>query len=151
MKERLKIHGRVEIRNADTGELLAANDNLVVGTGRQNILEVMAGLESVGVRYIALGTSSTPVTDNDIKLGAEACRSQMVEKTVSGDNLIMSAFFNGGGSGVNSNFKEAGIFGGSSATNTANSGALICHTLVNFDNTSAQNLTATWTLTLASN
>lgn len=151
MNDTISLKGRVTIRNAETGEILAEDHNMVVGVGRQAILGLMAGTETVGVTYIALGTSSTAVTDNDIQLGAEACRSQMVERTVSGDNLIMSAFFNGGATGVASDFKEAGVFGGTTATGTANSGILYCRALVNFDNTSAQNITATWTLTLASN
>lgn len=151
MNDTISLKGRVTIRNAETGEILAEDHNMVVGVGRQAILGLMAGTETVGVTYIALGTSSTAVTDNDIQLGAEACRSQMVERTVSGDNLIMSAFFNGGDTGVASDFKEAGVFGGSTATGTANSGILYCRALVSFDNTSAQNITATWTLTLASN
>lgn len=149
MNDRLTLKGHVTIRNADTGEIITENDNMVVGLGRQAILGLMAGTVTDGVSYIALGTSSTAPNDNDIKLGAEACRSQMIEKTVSGDQLIMSAFFNGGASGVASVFQEAGIFGGN-ATGTADSGTLYCHTLISFDNQSAQNITATWTLTLAS-
>lgn len=151
MEDIIELKGRVTIRNADTGEILAEDHNMVVGVGRQAILGLMAGTQSVGVTYIALGTSSAAVSDNDTQLGAEACRSQMTERTVSGDNLIMSSFFNGGSPGVASAFEEAGVFGGASASPTANSGILYCHALVTFDNTSAQNITATWTLTLASN
>ena len=149
MKNRLMIKGSVVIRNADTGEILAENHNMVVARGRTAILELVAGITNVGVTWLALGPSSTTPADTDYKLGSEACRSQLIEKTVSGDSIILSTFFNGGGAGVNSVFEEAGLFGGSGAGATINSGTLYAHTLVSFDNSSANNLTATWTLTLS--
>lgn len=149
MKNGLKIKGSVVIRNADTGEILAENHNMVVASGRSAILELVAGSISDGVSWLALGTSATSPADSDFKLGAEACRSQLMEKTVSGDSIILSTFFNAGGLGVDSDFKEAGLFGGATASASADTGTMYAHTLVSFDNTTPSNLTATWTLTLS--
>lgn len=82
------------------------------------------------LKYIAIGTSTTPPSDGDQKLGAEVLRKQVSSLTngTSAGELIASIYI-GAGDAVGITIEEVGAFGDSSASGTANTGVLIARAL----------------------
>lgn len=91
------------------------------------------GLSSVNnpkIKYIALGSSNVAPTVNDTVLGAETFRKAVTSFT-NGANpgeILINMYF-APGDGVGNDVEEVGFFGGSSATNAANTGVLLAHGL----------------------
>jgi len=148
MENDIKITGNVVIKNTDTGEILAENHNLVVTGGKTFLAKMLAKTETTGITYIALGTGQTAVQSTDYQLVNEIKRAQVAQTEQSGNKVTFSTFFSGTEVAVQTIIYECGLFGGSTATASANSGTMVARTLNTFDNTNANNITCIWTLTL---
>jgi hypothetical protein len=114
----IKINGKEEIiHNRITDLALNELANALEGSGAD-----------IGLAYLALGTDNTPVSDSDTKLGNEIFRTQFQSVTVTdtGEVTSLAIVLE---SEAAAQIEEIGIFGGSSAGASADSGTLISRIL----------------------
>lgn len=90
------------------------------------------------ISYVALGTENTAPAAGDTKLGNEAFRKKITSFTngsLPGEILVNIYIAPTDAVGIN--IAEIGIFGGSGATSSANTGVLVAHGLYNHANKSS--------------
>ena len=90
-------------------------------------------IDDLEIKYIALGTGTTPATENDTQLETETFRKQFTSINTSGDNT--TTVLSLGPAEANFLITESGVFCGPAATIAANSGNMISRVNVNFDKT----------------
>ena len=111
--------------------------NLVVTTALPLLGDVLVGADSPCFAYLAWGTGSTTPVVGDTQLTAEAGRVAPAQTVRSSLTLIIDAYAPRSTCSVN--IQECGIFGGATATATANTGRMFCHYLLAYDNTAGLN------------
>lgn len=150
-KENLKVTGHVkaEFRNVITGEVtIIENHNLVTTVGLTSMAGALRGNTLKGyITYCAVGTDNTTPVLADTVLGTEIARKLVSVRSNTLGVASFQTFYNT--SEANGSIEEAGLFGDSTATATADSGTLFCHTLFSRVKTSSETLTLTWTVTIA--
>ena len=122
---RLKGHWTIEVRK--NGELVDTIeiDNQLTEAYRNGVLGHIAGVSSpldLEIKYLAVGTDSTPATAQDTALGAEIFRSVPTAKTVVG--TYTQTFWVLTTAQANDTLREIGVFIGD-ASSTPNSGTLM--------------------------
>ena len=150
IKDGMKAIGTVRLYDADTGELLKSAPNMVVADGRNlnGQLLINASGYSLGITYCGIGTSSAAVTDGQHTLTTETARSQVTQKSISGDTITVSTFFVYTACGVH--IEETALFGHSTASMTVNSGVMFSRALLDYDNSgSPRNLMIAWSVQLS--
>lgn len=121
---------RVMVRDESTGRMrVQVFPNTICNVGKDYLAGMLAGLNSVGITYMALGTSGTAPTAADTKLGVEVFRKAMTKQTQTGgtQNLLTTTYvasYEG-----NVAIAEIGWFAGPTASGTTDSGILIAHVL----------------------
>lgn len=118
--------------------------NAACNAGRTILLNFVAAVGGqVGVTYFAVGTGVSPTSSapgaTDTALWTEYYRQAIGTTTIAGNQLDLSTAF--GSSVANTTYTEAGVFGGSSATGTANTGSLYAHASYSYTKTNTVNLT----------
>lgn len=105
-------------------KLIRRQKNTLIYEQTKNLLNVLLGYTppSMIIRYCALGTDDTAATTNDTLLGAEGARVYRVNLTRYG-NVVTSDFTFTELLAVGT-WSEVGIFCGSGATDTTDSGLL---------------------------
>ena len=100
------------------------------------------------VRYVALGTDNTTPTASDTTLGTEVHRSYYVANSNPSSGVVTIDFYitTDDYSGT---IEEVGIFGGNSATASADSGILLSHVLWSYTKSSAEELLIQYTITFS--
>ncbi len=151
----MQIRGHLTITDSDTGNKIADQQNKVVQSGRTAFLDLIGkitGADLTGMTHIAIGSAqSVTVSDTDITLADEFHRMPVTNIAAASPNSInvVSLFHKDDCRTV---ITEAGIFGGSSATDTADTGTLFTHVAFDppIDNSQAdnRNLTASWEISL---
>jgi hypothetical protein len=139
MKENdgLKIYGRWRLTatHIKTGKrIVKEGSNLRVTVGSELVGDMLidrSGYDT-GLTYQAIGTSATAVAVGDTQLTTEVFRKLITSKTRAVNVITFSTFLTASESTFD--IQEAGIFGHSTASGTANSGILFSHWLVDFDN-----------------
>lgn len=138
--DRLRLRGHFRIREAASGLVIVEDDNLVTTAGKAMLINMLRDNNvqyDTGLTYIGIGTGTTARSVGMTTLTTEVARAALTSKTRSGSVLTVSAFFRGVDSAYN--IQELGIFGRSTATATLNTGDLFGTTLLNHDNSVAQN------------
>jgi hypothetical protein len=107
--------------------------NLVTTAGRHFMAKRLSGEETAGITYMAIGTGTAAPVISDTQLGSESLRKPLTE-CYQGDVFMYSSIFLIA-SECSFFIKEGGLFGGSLATATANSGSLFCRFLIGEENT----------------
>lgn len=97
--------------------------NLVVDAGRNLIRDLMAGKETKGIQYIAIGTGSTTPAPTDTKLESEVYR-DTITRLLYSNGVLTVHYYLDAESANGYNLTEAGLFGGSTATSSKNTGIL---------------------------
>jgi hypothetical protein len=111
------------------GKLEAKINNRVMNDVLDQMAELYQGnAADLEIKYLALGTDNTPVTDTDATLGNEIFRTPIVSQSKVGTGEILTEFIVLDTEAVG-NIEEIGIFGGTGATASADSGALISRIL----------------------
>lgn len=87
--------------------------------------------------YLAIGTSTTPATISDIKLGTEGFRKAVTSKTRSNAMTRLRTFLST--TEGNGNWQEMGIF--ANATDVVDSGTMLNHLVQSFSKTTNTSLT----------
>ncbi len=136
----------------EAGEvIIKEGKNLIVTVGKELIGQMLidASGYDTGFTYQAIGTSTTAPAAGDLKLTVEAARKAITSRTRSGNEVTFSTFFTAAESTYN--IKEAGVFGHSTASASANTGVLFSHWLVSFDNSGGvYDITIDYILTIGS-
>jgi hypothetical protein len=107
--------------------------NLVVSTGLALTAKLLAGTSIVGLTYHAIGTGATAPALTDTTLTTETARKTWTSIIQTGRVVTFSVFYLA--SEATADLKEAGVFGGATASGTANSGEMFSHYLQAYDNT----------------
>lgn len=84
------------------------------------------------IKYLAIGTGDSPTVGNETQLGAEIFRTLYQTRTNPSTGVITHTFIVTDSEAI-ALWKEIGIFGGSTATITANTGTLISRVLFTKD------------------
>lgn len=110
--------------------------NLTVSVGKQYMGKFLAGTESTGLRYLAIGTGTTTPALADTQLVSESYRQLLTECTQERMYVYSSAFLLA--SACSFYIKEGALFGGAEAGAAANSGYMLCRFLLDHNNTTAK-------------
>lgn len=122
------------------GERKKTFKNLACNAGRTALLNFTASAGgSTGITFFAVGTGTAAPLATDTQLGTEVFRKAISSTTVSGNQILISTFFLAAEG--NFSYTEAGPFGGTGATGTANTGTLYAHAPYVYAKTSAVSLT----------
>lgn len=141
MKETLKLKGHYTIEIREHGKLVKTIelDNVLTELYRQALMDGLMSGDSIEMKYFAVGTDDTPATANDTKLGAEVFRSVPTSQEKLSGALqtiwILTA------EQANYHLKEIGVFIGSTATASADSGIMMSRINIDIDKTSAVEIT----------
>ena len=153
----LKGHWKFEVRDDATGGLLRVSeaDNLLPTVGLNAIASQFADstiTKDIGDNlYIAVGSDGTAPLAGDTTLGTEVARKAITDRNAAGVVATIAVFFASGE--ATGTHLEAGLFGDGVTTTcsaAADSGILYSHVLMSETVAVSENLTVTWTLTMAS-
>lgn len=135
LPENLAPPWRCKMTQGDKPDLVVIEgENLIVSTGKYLVGQMLIDVSGydTGLTYCAIGTGATAPVVGDTKLTTESARLAITSKTRVTNVITLSTFFTAAQSTYN--IKEAGIFGHSTASGSADTGQLFSHWLVSFDN-----------------
>lgn len=126
MIDKLGWQGTFNIKTKDGEEIIK---NRIMDVALTELLKVLTGdTTDMELKYLAVGTDSTPITDNDTQLGNEIFRTQFTSSSVTGTAELTSLAIILEAEAIGT-IEEIGIFAGSTATATVNSGILVSRIL----------------------
>jgi hypothetical protein len=126
-------HGTYEI--FVNGKLEKTIKNRILDAALDQFIKILQGTApNMQIKYLAVGTGGNAISGSDTQLQTEIFRTPVTSQTKTATGEVKTEFviFNDEAIGA---IKEIGIFGGSSATGTANTGVLISRILWNFNKT----------------
>lgn len=134
-ESKFKVSGRIEIRDAKTGELLKSAENLDVDSGLNLVAQFLNPSSGVtGLTHCAIGTGTTAPAGGNTQITTEVARLQITSYSVVNNQFTAMTFFPA--ATCTYHIKEVGTFG-NGATGTANSGTMFNHSLIDYDNSSS--------------
>jgi len=143
MIEKIGWHGQFKIltKNKITGEIKEETKfNRVMNEVLDQLSKVLQGdTPDLEIQYLALGTGNTAITDSDTTLDNEIFRTPYTLRSVTGLGILEHTFIVLDTEAVGS-IKEIGIFGGSTATASADTGTLISRILWTKEKTNAEEI-----------
>jgi hypothetical protein len=141
---------RSEMRLALAGGHLVdriVTPNLVVTAGKGLVGDLMIGDESSGLGYFGIGTGDTTPVVGNTTINTEVERKAFATMDRTGSEISLSVFFTA--AECTYAIEECGIFGGSTATLTEDTGTLFSHYLQSYDNSGGiYDITFDYTLTI---
>lgn len=131
----------IKVKNLKTGEeKTEVIKNKVMDNVLNQLIGSLQGINpNIEIKYLALGTSNIPVTTSDTKLGNEIFRTPIINQEITGIGELTTDFVVLDTEAVGS-IREVGIFGGSTATSSLNTGILISRILWTKEKTSSEEL-----------
>lgn len=140
MIEELGIIGKwhIQVKNTKTEEIIYDKiiKNRLMNNTLNELMKVYIGTTpDLDIAYLAVGTGTTAITDTDTLLATEAFRTAPTTATVSTGTGEVTTIFNILDTEALIVIEEIGLFGGSTATASANSGKLISRILWHYDKT----------------
>ena len=124
------------------GEKIATIENRVMDDALNKIANILTGTApNLEIKYLAVGTSNAPVTNTQTQLGAEFFRTPPVSAPVLANTGEVATEFILLDTEAVGNIEEIGIFCGSTATSTANSGFLLSRILYKKTKTISEEIT----------
>jgi hypothetical protein len=132
----------IQIKNKETGKIKKQKlKNRLMNAALQEIVKPLTGVAAnLEIKYLAVGTGTTAITDNDAALSAEILRTPDTSLSANATGQVTSQFVVLDSEAV-ATIEEVGIFGGTSATLTANVGILISRILWHHVKTNAEEIT----------
>jgi hypothetical protein len=132
----------IRIKNKLTGEVKTEEvHNRLMNMALQEMVKPLTGTAAnLEIKYLALGTGSTAVTDNDAALATEIFRVADTSLSANATGQVTSEFVVLDSEAV-ATIEEIGIFGGTSATLTANVGICISRILWHHVKTNTEEIT----------
>lgn len=136
----IKKHGSfaISIRDVETDEVEYSEViNTVMNDCLDELSKPLLGLSTnYQIKYLAVGSSSATVYTTQTQLGAEFFRTPVSSQTKSGTGQVKTYFYILSNEATASVINEVGIFCGSTASTTSNSGRMMSRILWNYDKTS---------------
>jgi hypothetical protein len=132
----------IKIKNKTTGEIKCEEiHNRLMNASLQELVKPLTGTAAnLEIKYLALGTGTTAVTDNDATLATEILRVADTLLSANATGQVTSEFVVLDSEAV-ATIEEIGIFGGTSATLTANVGICISRILWHHVKTNSEEIT----------
>jgi hypothetical protein len=132
----------INIKDKVTGEVKKEEvHNRVMNASLEEMVKPLTGTAAnLEIKYLAVGTGTTAVTDNDAALATEIFRTPDISLSANATGQVTSEFVVLDSEAVIT-IEEIGIFGGTSATLTANVGICISRILWHHVKTSAEEIT----------
>ena len=154
LKDKLTLRTSIRLIATDpkTGEVVKVitSKNIICTVGKAFVGDMLIDADSdhdTGLTYCAIGTNNTTPVVGDTTLGTEAARKAITSKSRVSNEITLSTFFTA--AEATYNIKEAGIFGHASATSSADTGKLLSHWLVSYDNSAGSyDITLDYILTI---
>ena len=111
--------------------------NILTDVALNKEIEILLGnAPDMQIEYMAFGTSNTTPSVSDAQLGSESARFQPTTAfTRTAIGTVEGSVFLASGDLVGVNIREIGVFCGSGATSSANTGTLLSRILWSFDKT----------------
>ena len=114
--------------------------NRLMNTALDEMAKVLLGQSTdMEIKYLALGTGSTAITDTDTTLATEIFRTADQSLTDTGTGEVTSLFIVLDSEAVAA-IEEIGVFGGTTATASADSGTLISRILWSRNKTNSEEI-----------
>lgn len=135
-------HGQFDIyiKNNDDWQHEATINNTITNSGLNLLREALRGtITDAQIKYIAVGTSSAAVTVSDTQLGAEIFRKPVYSRTAGANGILITIAILEDSEAV-ANIQEIGIFAGSTASATTNSGIMISRILYSRNKTNLESV-----------
>lgn len=124
-------------------------NNLITDTGLNLLRNLLQGTATDGkIKYIAVGTSSVSVASTQTQLGTEIFRKPVLTQTALTTGSLQSVTILNETEAV-ANIQEIGIFAGSTASATTNSGVMISRILYSKNKTNLESIQIQRTDTIA--
>lgn len=144
-------HGQfdVYIKSGDDWQHEATINNTITNSGLNLLREALRGtITDAQIKYVAVGTSSAAVTVSDTQLGAEIFRKPVYSRTAGTNGVLVTIAILEDSEAV-ANIQEIGIFAGSTASATTNSGIMISRILYSRNKTNLESVQIQRTDTIA--
>lgn len=146
-----QVRGTVTLtlRDAKTGRIKSRDvvKNMFVTIGKTGVAGALIQESGKGyITYCAVGTGTTAPDLTDTQLETELFRKLISVRSRSSNVATFQTYYTT--SEANGTLREAGLFGDSTASGTANSGTLYARTAINRTKTSSDTLTISWSITI---
>ena len=126
INDKLGWQGTFRIKTKDGEEII---HNRIMDAALIELLKVLTGdTTDIELKYLAIGTDNTPVTNTDTQLGNEIFRTQFTSSSVTGTAELTSLAILLEAEAIGT-IEEIGIFAGSTATSTVDTGILVSRIL----------------------
>ena len=124
-------------------------NNMVTDAGLNLLRETLRGtITDAQIKYFAVGTSSASVLATQTQLGAEIFRKPVYSRTAGATGILQSIAILTETEAV-ANIQEIGVFAGSTASATTNSGIMISRILYSRNKTNLESIQIQRTDTIA--
>ena len=130
----------IEVHDAGKETVIISLHNTIHSAGRTMLRNVLSGTVTDGqLKYLALGSSNASISVGDTTLGAETFRKAITSQSnFSAFELLSSTTILD--TEANGQIEEIGIFAGSTASATANTGIMVSRILYSKLKTSSESL-----------
>jgi hypothetical protein len=114
----------------------------ITNAGLNMLRDAMSGASNPLITYVALGTSSTPASAGDTRLGAETFRKRVTSYAngVNPGEIIINMYLSDTDA-VGTGIQEVGFFGGNAATSNPNTGVLLARGPYTHTKTDSESIT----------
>jgi hypothetical protein len=145
MNEAIQMFGLFEIEAIDaiTGQRLWKKTlhNALMPINAEVRSKMLMGtytgsLDDLQIKYFAFGTGTSEYPADVTRLDAEVFRKQITQQSINSWQTDVTTIVSVGANEGNYHIREIGVFAGSAATATANSGTMIARTVVDIDKNS---------------
>ena len=144
IKEEMSWSGiwEIKIKNTSTGKVESQEiRNRLMNVALEEIVKpLIGGTPDMEIKYLALGTGTTAITDNDTALATPLFRVADSTLTANATGQVTSEFIVLDSEAV-ATIEEIGIFGGASATLTAAVGLMLSRILWHHVKTNSEEIT----------
>jgi hypothetical protein len=138
-------HGIFKITCKSKGKVISEEivKNRITNVALNKMINILDGIDpDLQIKYLAIGTDNSPIDDNDSQLGTEVFRTQFQTSDNNADGEFTTTFTILDSEAVTT-WQEIGIFCGSGATASANSGTMLSRILYNRNKTSLEEIEIT--------
>ena len=141
----------IYVKSIDSEEFIHEKTikNTIVDNGLNFLRDALRGIVSdAEIKYIAVGTSSVSVTTSDTQLGSEFFRKPVYSKSVTGTGALQTIAILDDSEAI-AQIEEIGVFAGSTASTSSNSGIMISRVLYSRNKTNLESIQIQRTDTIA--
>lgn len=136
-------------RLALAGYEIVVAHNVACNAGRTQLLNALANSGTTdGVVYFTVGTGAGTPNATDTRLFTELFRKAWSGSTISGNQNLFNTLFTTADTGAIGTYTECGLFGGSTATTSPNTGSLYAHSPYPYVFAAGQQLSNSYTVSL---